>query len=150
MKLSKKKYGTIDNFHNTFSNDYDEFKEKERIALDIINNNDNFVMIITLIYNEEIVNKIVNTNTISVELIDNLESIYERIVFYDENDKLMLDSKKYRDKHKAHYFKELKNDMKTSNLEYRNIPKFNINSRKFETVIDELKDLLLKLALNKK
>ena len=149
-EIIKKKYGTIDNFHNTFFSDYDEFKEKERIALDIINNNDNFVMIITLIYNEEIVNKIVNTNTISVELIDNLESIYERIVFYDENDKLMPDSKKYRDEHKFYYIKELKSDMKTSYLEYRNIPKFNINSRKFEVVIDELKDFLLELTQNKK
>ena len=85
-----------------------------------------------------------------IELIDNLESIYDRIVFYDENDKLMPDSKKYRDKHKAHYIKEIKNDMKTSNLEYRNIPKFNINSRKFEDVIDELKDYLLELNKNKK
>lgn len=102
-------------------------------------------MTITLIYNEEIVNNIINTDTISVELIDNFESIYERIVFYDENDCPMLDSKQYRDEHKAYYIKELKNDMTTSNLEYRNIPKLNINSRKFEDVIDELKDFLLKL-----
>lgn len=102
-------------------------------------------MTITLIYNEEIVNNIINTDTISVELIDNFESIYERIVFYDENDSPMLDSKQYRDEHKAYYIKELKNDMTTSNLEYRNIPKFNINSRKFVDVIDELKDFLLKL-----
>lgn len=145
-EIIKKKYGTIDNFHNTFSNDYDKFKEKEQIALEIINNNDNFVLTITLIYIEEIVNNIINNDAISVELIDNLESIYERIVFYDENDKPMLDSKKYRDEHKAHYIKELKNDMKTSYLEYRNIPKFNINSRKFEDVIDELKDFLLELS----
>lgn len=30
-EIIKKKYGTIDNFHNVFSNDYDKFKEKERI-----------------------------------------------------------------------------------------------------------------------
>ena len=149
-EILKKKYGTIDNFHNTFLNDYDEFKEKERIALDIIKNNDNFVMIITLIYNEKIVNNIINTDTISVELIDNLKSIYDRIVFYDENDNLMPDSKEYRDEHKAYYIKELKNDMITSNLEYRNIPKFNINSRKFEDVIEELKSFLLELAKNQK
>ena len=112
--------------HSSFSSDYDKFKEKKQIALDIINNNDDFVMIITLIYIEEIVNTIINTDTISVELIDNLESVYERIVFYDENDNLMLDSKKYRDEHKKYYIKELKNDMKTSYLEYINIPKFNI------------------------
>ena len=145
-EIIKKKYGTIDNFHNIFSNDYERFKEKERIALEIINNNDNFVMIITLICNEEIVNNIINTDTISIEIIDNFESIYERIMFYDENDQPMLDSKEYRDEHKAYYTKELKNDMKTSNLEYRKIPKFNINGRKFEDVIDELKDFVLKLT----
>ncbi len=144
-EIIKRKYGTIDNFHNIFSNDYERFKEKERIALEIINNNDNFVMTITLICNEKIVNSILNTDTISIELIDNFESIYERIMFYDENDCPMLDSKQYRDEHKAYYTKELKNDMTTSNLEYKNIPKFNINSRKFEDVIDELKDFLLKL-----
>ena len=149
-EIIKKKYGTIDNFHNTFLSDYDEFKEKERIALDVINNNEDFVMTITLIYIENIVNRIVNTDTISVELIDNLESIYERIVFYDENDNLMLDSQEYRDEHKEYYVKSLKNDMTTSYLEYRNIPKFNINSRKFEDIIDELKDFLLELAKNKK
>lgn len=148
-EILKNKYGTIDNFNNFFSNDYDKFKEKERIALDIINNNDNFVMIITLIYIEEIVNNINNTDTISVELIDNLESIYDRIMFYDKNDKPMLDSKHYRDEHKAYYIKELKNDMTISNLEYKNISKFNINSRKFEDVIDELKDFLIELASKK-
>lgn len=145
-EIIKKKYGTIDNFHNTFSNDYDKFKEKEQIALEIINNNDNFVLTITLIYIEEIVNNIINNDAISVELIDNIESIYERIVFYDENDKPMLDSKKYRDEHKEYYIKELKNDMKTSYLEYRNIPKFNINSRKFEDVIEDLKDFWRELS----
>ena len=149
-EIIKKKYGTIDNFHNIFVNDYDEFKEKEQIALDIINNNDNFVMTITLIYNEEIVNNILNTSTISVELIDNFESIYERLMFYDENDKPMPDSKKYRDEHKAYYTKVIKNNMTTSNLEYRNISKFNINSRKFEEIIDELKDFLFELAKSKK
>ena len=149
-EILKKKYGTIDNFHDTFPSDYDEYKEKERIALDVINNNDDFVMIITLICDEEIVNHIINTDTISVELIDSFESIYDRIMFYDENDEPMPDSKEYRDKHKAHYTRQVKNDMTTSNLEYRNIPKFNINNRKFEDVIDELKDFVLELDKNKK
>ena len=59
----------------------------------------------------------------------------------------MFDSKKYRDEHKFHYIKELKNDMNI--LEYRNISKFNITSRKFEDIIDELKDFLLELSQNK-
>lgn len=89
-ELIKEKYGTIDKFHESFSNDYDKFKSKEEIALDIINNNDNFIMTITLIWIEEIVKNITNTDTISVELIDSIQSIFDRILFYDENDQVCL------------------------------------------------------------
>ena len=36
--------------------------------------------------------------------------------------------------------------MTISNLEYRNIPKFNINGRNFEDVIDEFELFLLELS----
>ena len=48
--IVKEKYGTVDKFQEKFPNDYELFKEKEKIALDVINNNDNFIMVITLIY----------------------------------------------------------------------------------------------------
>ena len=114
--IIKEKYKTIDNFHDKFTDDYDKYKEKEKIALDVINNNDNFVMIITLICDEKIVNNIIKTDTISVELIDSLESIYDRILFYDENDELIPDSKEYRDAHEEYYKHVVKYDMTTSNL----------------------------------
>lgn len=147
--IIKEKYKTIDNFNDTYKNDYERFKEKEKIILDIIKNNDNFVMNITLIYIKSIVDEIIKTDTISVELIDSVESIYDRIVFYDENDVLMPDSKEYRDKHKNHYIKQIKNDQITSYNEYINIPKFDINNRKFEDIIDELNEFINKLAIEK-
>ena len=147
--IIKEKYKTIDNFNDTYKNDYERFKEKEKIILDIIKNNDNFVMNITLIYIKSIVDEILKTDTISVELIDSVESIYDRIVFYDENDVLMPDSKEYRDKHKSHYIKEIKKDQITSYNEYINIPKFDINNRKFEDIIDELNEFINKLTIEK-
>lgn len=138
--IIKEQYGTIDKFHESFDDitEYDKYKVKEKIALDVINNNDDFVMVITLICNKKIVDNIINTNSISVELIDSLESIYDRILFYDENDELMPDSKEYRDAHQEYYRYTLENDMTTSYIEYKNIPKFNINNRKLEDVIDDL------------
>ena len=147
--LVKEKYQTIDKFHDTFPNIYNRFKEIERIVFDVINNNDNFIMTITLIYIEEIVKEILDTNTISVELIDSVESIYDRTLFYDENDELMPDSKEYRDSYKKYYIEQIKNDKKTSYLEYKDIPKFNINNRKFEDIIDELAEYINKLASKK-
>lgn len=137
-ELVKQKYETIDKFHERFPNDYDRFNEKEEIALDIINNNDDFVMTISLIYIKEIVKNITNTDTISVELIDSVESIYDRIRFYDENDELLPDSIEYRDAHRSHFIREVKKDQTTSYLEYKHIPKFDIKDRKFEDIIDEL------------
>ena len=142
IDIIKEKYGTIDNFNGTYPVDYDRFKVKENIALDVINNKDNFVMAISFIYIEEIVNNIINTDTISVEIIDNVECIYDRILFYDENDEVMLDSKEYRDMYREHYINDILNDMTASNLEFRNIPKFDLNGRKFEDVIDELVDFI--------
>ena len=147
--IIKEKYKTIDNFHDKFSNDYDKYKEKEKIALDVINNNDNFVMTITLICDSKIVNNIIKTDTISVELIDSLESIYDRILFYDENDELIPDSKEYRDSHEEYYKHVVKNDMTTSYSEYKKIPKFDINNRKLEDIIDELSDYIIELAKKK-
>lgn len=148
-ELLKEKYQTIDKFNDTYPNDYNRFKEKEKIALEVINKENNFVMTITLIYIKEIVDEITATDTISVELIDSVKSIYDRIRFYDENDKLMPDSIEYRDSHRNYYIKQIKNDQTTSYLEYKDIPKFNINDRKFEDIIDELKDYVLELSKNK-
>ena len=149
-EIIKEKYGTIDNFHIKFKDDYDRYIEKARIALDVINNNENFVMVITLICSKEIVDRITSTDTISVELIDSAKSIYDRILFYDENDQLLEDSKEYRDEHKDYYMKVVRNDMWASLLEYGDIPKFNIDDRKLEDVIDDLKDYILKLKNERK
>ena len=105
-------------------------------------------MAMSFIYREEIVNNIVNTDTISIEITDNLESIYDRILFYDENDKVLPDSKEYRDKYKQHYINEIKTDMTASNQEFKNISKFNLNGRKFEDVIEELVEFINKLKYN--
>ena len=147
--IVKEKYGTVGKFQEKFPNAYDEFKEKEKIALNVINNNDNFVMVITLIYIKEIVDNITNTDTISVELVDSVKSIYDRILFYDENDEVMSDSKQYRDEHKAYYMNQVKNDKLISISEYKDIPKFNINDRKFNDIIDELSEYVLELAKKK-
>ena len=76
-------------------------------------------MSMSFIYIEEIVKNIINTDAISIEITDNLESIYDRILFYDENDVVELDSKEYRDKHKEYYINEIRNDMITSNLDLK-------------------------------
>ena len=46
--IIKEKYGTIDNFNELYSIDYYRFKIKEDIALDVINNKNDFVMAMSI------------------------------------------------------------------------------------------------------
>ena len=135
IDIIKAKYGTIDNYNEKYPIDYDRFKVVENIALDIINKKDNFVLSMSFIYIKQIVDNITNTDTISVEITDYLRYIYDRILFYDENDEVMPNSKEYRDENKQHFINEIKNDMTASYLEFRDIPKFKLKGRKFENVI---------------
>lgn len=144
--IIKKKFGTIDKFNEKYPIDYDRFKVKEDIALDIINSKDNFVMAMSFIYIKEIVKNITNTDTISIEITDYLKNIYDRILFYDENDEVIPDSKEYRDKHRNYYWNEVKNDMLASHLEFKDIPKFKLKGRKLESTIDELVEFIVKLS----
>ena len=144
--IIKDNYGTIDKFNASYPFPYSKFLEKEKIAMDIINNNDNFVMSMSIMYYKRIVDRIIKSDCISVEIVDNLENIYDRILFYDENDEVIPDSKEYRDAHRKHYLKEIESDMKISFKEYKNIPKFKLNGQKFEEVIDELVDYINELG----
>lgn len=144
--IIKEKYDTIDKFNASYPFPYSRFLEKQKIAMEIINSYDNFVMSMSVMYYKRVINRIVKSDSISIEIIDNLESIYDRILFYDENDLVMADSKEYRDAHRSYYMNDVKNDMKMSNKEYKDIPKFNLNGRKFEDVINELVDYVFKLS----
>lgn len=144
--IIKKNYGTIDKYNEKYPTDYDRFKVKENIAKEIINKKDNFVMAMSFIYIKEIVKSIIDTDTISVEITDNLKSIYDRILFYDENDEVMPDSKAYRDAHKEHFVAEIKSDMTTTYREFKDIPKFKLKGRKLESVIDELAEFIVNLS----
>ena len=54
----------------------------------------------------------------------------------------MSDSKEYRDSHRNHYMKEVKEDIRYAKDKYDVLPKFEIKGRKFEDIIDELADFI--------
>lgn len=90
-------YGSIDNFQEIFSNDYDRFDEKEEIMIDIINKeNGNFIMAVSPIFSAPVIENILFTNTISIEIIDTPEAIYDRLIFEG------VDASDYKEKNKEH------------------------------------------------
>ena len=132
-------YGSIDNFQAIFPNDYDRFDEKEELMTNIIESeNNDFVMAVSPIYSASVVEELLDTDTISIEIVDIPEAIYDRLIL--EGD----DALEYKEKHKEHYIQEIRWDQTASFNQFKNIPKVHIDnqsiSESVETVFNYLKN----------
>lgn len=124
-------YGSIDTFLEVYPNDYDRFDEKEIIMLDIINKEqEDFIMAVSPIYSTSVVENILSTNTISIEIIDTPEAIYDRLILDGE------DALEYKERYKEHYMQEIKWDQTASYNLFYDIPKVNINNHNIKDSVD--------------
>ncbi len=124
-------YGSIDNFQEIFPNDYDRFDEKENIMLDIIEKEkDNFIMIVSPIFSISVIENILLTNTISIEIIDTPEAIYDRLIIEGN------DAFEYKEKHKEYYMREITWDQTASYNLLADIPKIDINNHNIKDSVD--------------
>ena len=120
-------YGSIDNFQEIFPNDYDRFDKKEELMLNIITSQtEDFIMAVSPIYSVSVVEDVLMTNTISIEIIDTQKAIYDRLIL--EGD----DALEYKEMHKDYYMREIKWDQVASYNEFANIPKVSINNLNVE------------------
>ena len=132
-------YGSIDNFQAIFPNNYDRFDEKEELMMNIIEfDNNDFIMAVSPIYSASVVEELLDTDTISIEIVDMPEAIYDRLIL--EGD----DALEYKEKHKKHYIQEIKWDQTASYNQFKNIPKVHIDNQNInksvETVFNYLKN----------
>ena len=132
-------YGSIDNFQAMFPNDYDRFNEKEELMMNIIDSeNSDFVIAVSPIYSSSVVEELLDTDTISIEIVDTTEAIYDRLIL-DGDDAL-----EYKEKHKEHYIQEIKLDQAASFNQLKKIPKVHIDNQSIsasvETVFNYLKN----------
>ena len=132
-------YGSIDNFQEIFPNDYDRFDEKEELMMNIIDTeNKDFIMAVSPIFSSSVVDELLDTDTISIEIIDTPEAIYDRLIL--EGD----DALKYKERHKEHYMQEIKWDQVASFNELKDIPKVYIYNQTInesvETIFNYLKE----------
>ena len=124
-------YGSIENFQEIFPDDYDRFDEKEEIMLDIINKEiDTFIMAVSPIFSASVIRNILFTDTISIEIIDTPEAIYDRLIL--EGD----DALEYKEKYKEHYMQEIKWDQTASYGLFKDIPKVNIDNNNIKDSVD--------------
>lgn len=123
-------YGSIDNFQEIFPDDYDRFDEKEEIMLDIINKEKNFIMAVSPIFSASVIENVLFTDTMSIEIIDTPEAIYDRLILEG------ADALEYKEKHKEHYMQEIKWDQTASYDLFKDIPKVNINNHNIKDSVD--------------
>lgn len=123
-------YGSIDNFQKIFPDDYDRFDEKEEIMLDIINKEKKFIMAVSPIFSASVIENVLFTDTMSIEIIDTPEAIYDRLILEG------ADALEYKEKHKEHYVQEIKWDQTASYDLFKDIPKVNINNHNIKDSVD--------------
>lgn len=132
-------YWSIDNFQEIFPDDYDRFDEKEELMMNIIDTeNKDFIMAVSPIFSSSVVDELLGTDTISIEIIDTPEAIYDRLIF--EGD----DPLEYKERHKEHYMQETKWNQVASFNELKDIPKVYIDNQTIneavETIFNYLKE----------
>ena len=99
--------------------------------IDIINKeNGNFIMAVSPIFSAPVIENILFTNTISIEIIDTPEAIYDRLIFEG------VDASDYKEKNKEHYMREIRWDQTASYNLFKNIPKVNINNHGINESVD--------------
>lgn len=125
------RFGSIDLFQEEFPDDDHRFFVKHLMMLDIISDEENdFIMAVSPIFSIECIENILDTNVDSIEIIDNADSIYDRLVL--EGD----DALEYKTKHKEYYMRQIKWDQLTSYREFRNIPKVDIDNQNIDEAVD--------------
>ena len=112
-------YGSIDAFQDVYPNNYDRYDEKE-----------DFIMVVSPIFSASVIRNILYTDTMSIEIIDTPEAIYDRLVL-DGDDAL-----EYKEKHKEYYMQEIKWDQTASYDLFKDIPKVNIDNHNIKDSVD--------------
>jgi shikimate kinase len=130
-------YGSIENFQEIFPNDYDRFDEKEELMMNIIDTeNKDFIMAVSPIFSSSVVEELLDTDTISIEIIDTPEAIYDRLIL-DGDDAL-----EYKERHKEHYMQEIKWDQVASFNEFKDIPKVHVDNQSISEAVETVYNYL--------
>lgn len=117
---------------------------RDRVRCDIIINllkkdSENKVIAVTpLSYMDRLKPFLSSADILAIELTDSAENIFDRLVFSDENDVIYKDDV-YKNKHKAHYLKEIREDLDWYGSVYRDIKyHFNIEGCSPDHVVHSL------------
>ena len=144
----KKNLGiSLEEFTNT-GDLYWRDKQRGNVIKEILKKEEDLVLAISPIsYPESFKKQIITDDIILIELYDQAEHIFSRLVFSDENDKLYIDNT-YKNKYRNYFMKEIKADLDWYGAVNRKLGIKNrifVNNEKQEIVADRIIDMLPKL-----
>lgn len=145
QEIKKESNQTLENYYNSFADDYKYHSAKIKLLNSLIKKSVNSIIAVSPINYQELLTPYINNeNILPIVLKDTPEHIFDRIVFYDENDEPFKDEE-YKNKHKQHYLDEILQDIYDYSHIYENIPSaFFIDNRP----IEECANVLYKLIKN--
>lgn len=114
-------------------------KKRGIVIREIMNNPVNKVFAISPIYYSIYFNKYISKeDVLAIELQDFAESIFQRLVFSDENDKIYKDNQ-YKYLHKRYYISEIKKDITCYKRSFAKVKnKFHMNNDSVEIVLERI------------
>lgn len=129
---------TIEKFVNTGTVESRDRKRGKLIG-QLLQNEQNLVMAITpMSYPENFAPYLNRDDVLAIELQDTPKHIFDRLIFSDENDNTYEDDG-YKNLHKDHYIKEIKEDILWYGIVFQNIKnKFDMKGDTLETVVGRL------------
>ncbi|MFQ6791874.1 MAG: shikimate kinase [Thomasclavelia sp.] len=145
QEIKKESNQTLENYCNSFVDDYKYHSAKIKLLNSLIKKSVNSIIAVSPINYQELLTPYINNeNILPIVLKDTPEHIFDRIVFYDENDEPFKDEE-YKNKHKQHYLDEILQDIYDYSHIYENIPSaFFIDNHP----IEECANVLYKLIKN--
>lgn len=114
-------------------------KKRGIVIREIMNNSVDKVFAISPIYHSICFNKYISKeDVLAIELQDFPESIFQRLVFSDENDKIYKDDQ-YKYLHKRYFISEIKKDINCYKKSFAKVKnKFHMNNDSVEIVLERI------------
>lgn len=138
------KYVSIENYMEKFNDRSKRYKNKADLVLKYAEKYDDFVMAVSPIYSmkeHERLNEKLKDDYCFV-LTANVETLFDRLAFYDEKGVLLEDSVEYKNKYKELYIKAICTDNLSNEREFSFYEQINTNNKSIEQVVDYIVELL--------
>lgn len=140
----KKKYKmTLENFINTYPDDYERNQKRCDFVHELIDKSANSVIAVSILnYKDQVDQLLKHEDILPIELRDTPQNIFDRLVFSDENDNVYKDDE-YKNLHKDHYIYEIISDLYYYSHIYEDIKsKYFINDQSIEEAANNLYTLI--------